>query len=155
MFYGIPVANVSSSIAYQLLTSAPVTAKAITGWTYGATPYRTFAYTGSFSSSINDNPPSMSLAGTLNLPGNYILARGIAFKGPGTSLFTTSSGFTPFTGSGTTGGTDFSNMSIAGEFVITGSNVISNPIYSGSLSNSSIYYAIYEQAGKTYYILLD
>jgi hypothetical protein len=154
MFYGVPVANVSSSITYQVLTSAPVSAKAVTGWTYTSN-YKTFPYTGSFSSSVNDNPPPMSLAGALNLPGNYILARGIAFKGPGTSLFITSSGFTPFTGSGTTGGTDFSNMSIAGEFIITGSDVISNPIYSGSLSNSSIYYAIYEQAGKTYYILLD
>jgi hypothetical protein len=423
MFYGQATASiVSSSIAFQVLTSSPVTAKAVTGWTY-TTNYKTFAYTGSFSSSVNSNPPPMSLSGALNLPGSYILARGIAFKGPGTCTFnitpgtwtaggamitarvvlagagtqtsalgfggstptvvacteayngstwtaggalitarnylagagtqnaalafggqsptnvactetyngstwsaggamivartalagigiqnaalafggagaaptftscactetyngstwsvggalstaryglggagTTTAGlafggltpsvvscteayngstwstnntlitarfylagagtqnatlgfggasptvlscteifngvswrtatamittrcalagagtqtaalgfsggnptavactevynapFTPFTGSGTTGGTDFSNMSVAGEFIITGSDAISNPIYSGSLSNSSIYYAIYEQAGKTYYILLD
>jgi hypothetical protein len=66
--------------------------------------------------------------------------------------------FTPFTQTGTTGGISGSNMSIAGEFLassgsdlvgIGSSTIKSQPQYSGSTSNSSIYYAIYEPFSRT------
>jgi hypothetical protein len=66
--------------------------------------------------------------------------------------------FTPFTQTGTTGGISGSNISIAGEFLassgsdlvgIGSSTIKSQPQYSGSTSNSSIYYAIYEPFSRT------
>jgi hypothetical protein len=160
MFYGSASATIPSNVPFAAILSGSVTAKAVTGWTFRNTNNSRVLgpYVGIFTASIDrDSPQTMDLSGSLPYYGNYILIRGIAFKGPGTSLFITSSGFTQLTGSGTIGGISSSNMSIAGEFLASsgsdlvgiGSSTKSQPQYSGSTSNSSIYYAIYEPFSRT------
>jgi uncharacterized delta-60 repeat protein len=160
MFYGSASATVPANFPFIVTLSGSVTAKAVTGWSFRNTNNSRAlgTYVGIFTSSIDRNSPqTMDLSGSLPFYGNYILVRATAFKGPGTSSFITSSGFTQLTGSGTIGGISSSNMSIAGEFLASsgsdlvgiGSSTKSQPQYSGSTSNSSIYYAIYEPFSRT------
>ena len=100
MFYGSASSTIPSNVPFAAILSGSVTAKAVTGWAFRNTNNsRTLGtYVGIFTSSIDrDSSQTMDLSGSLPYYGNYILVRGIAFKGPGNCAFTSSPGFTQFT----------------------------------------------------------
>jgi hypothetical protein len=142
------VAAINATNTQTINFASTVTAKAVTGQTFGIGAGATVTLVGTAQTLASDaaDPAAQSVSGLASR--EYLFVRGMAMEAAVTALTTTASYTSPGT-AGTSGGSAATNMQAGMEYrILTGTGDTSNPTWAAN-DGASVYVALKEAAAGT------